>query len=381
MNVIYFASSKGLGLTAHLTEYSIELNRLGINVVVIYDVYPFIDSLVHKLNENKTINISIKNLDELNPIYVIKNIFKIANLINEYEIDIIQCQGVLNLFLSYISKILSKKRPKIALYYHSFPAKYNSLPPKSRFLFPLMIKTINKMSDLILPVSKQTRTFLVNSGADPEKTFIVYNSLNFDLIHSFQKIDHLNDIDHIHQGLFQKKYVVYAAQLEEHKGHEILLKAFKKVLNNYNDVYLVLIGNGSNKDHLINLSRDMNIEKNVIFTGKLEYELTINIMSGASIAVVPSYKETFCHALIEPMSLGVPVITTKVGIAEEIIINGETGYIVPHEISKISEKIIFLLKNPDIKERIAKKGKRTVEDKFNIIKVSEELIDIYSSVL
>lgn len=379
MNVIYFASSKGLGLTSHLTEYAIGLKKMGVNIIVIYDYYPYKKELVNKLNEHDIINVHFKQLDELNLLYQIKNIIEIVKLINKYDIEIIQCQGLLNLVLAFISKLISKKKPKITLYYHSFPAKYQTTPPKSRIFLPVLMRIINMLSDAILPVSKQTYNYLLDFGVDPQKTFVIYNSLNFDELHDFSDVNkYHHEMNKFYKELCNRKFIVYAAQLISRKGHKVLLTAFKDVLKIYSDVILVCIGGGILKDYLIDLSTKLGIDENVFFTGKLEYELTINIISKATIAVIPSYEETFCHALIEPMAFGIPVISTKVGIAEEIIINDKTGYLVHQKNPKeLSEKIIFLLENSDHAKKIGQNGRKKVEEEFNISKISEKLVETY----
>ncbi|MBI5459242.1 glycosyltransferase family 4 protein [Methanobacterium sp.] len=384
INILYFSSSRGIGITYHLTEYIQVLKRKGVNIIAVYGgpIEGKQFDLIKSLNENNIINLHIPQLESINPVHIIKNIIFIARLIDENDVNIIQCQGNINLIITFFATKVSNKKTRKFTYFHSFPLNYFKNINNQNIILHILMVFYNYFLDCVFPVSNQTRKSLLDAGLNHEKAVVIHNGLDFVKINKFKSKNLNKDEKKILDRIGNKKYVIYAAQLEEHKGHKILLNSFKLLSNHLKDVKLVIVGDGSLRDELISFSVDCGLEEVVNFTGKLEYETTIKLMSKSYFAVVSSFSETFCHAMIEPMALGKPVITTNVGVAEETIYDGYNGFIVPVGDSyEMSKKINYLIENPIITEKMGANAKKTVEKKFSNEVISEKLLKIYNELL
>ncbi len=82
------------------------------------------------------------------------------------------------------------------------------------------------------------------------------------------------------------------------------------------------------------------------------------------------------------MAASRPVVATRVGGAAEVIFDGENGFLVEsNDDEKMAEKILFLLENPEVAEKIGVRGRKTVEARFSVKAQLENTIAIYSQAL
>ncbi len=136
------------------------------------------------------------------------------------------------------------------------------------------------------------------------------------------------------------------AILEKRKGHIHLLEAMQQLKNeNFGPLPLVLIeGNGPEKEKLLASTASMGLELDVLFI--VEETNVFNFMNAVDVMVLPSIaNEDFPNVILEAMSLGKPVIASRIAGVPEQIVSGETGIIVePGQASELAEAIkIFAL--------------------------------------
>lgn len=173
--------------------------------------------------------------------------------------------------------------------------------------------------------------------------------------------------------------IIHVARFDiKQKRQDLMVFAFKKVLQKYPDVKLVFCGDGKDFYKIVNLVMEEGIEDNVIFEGKVDNVL--ERINKAKIFVLTSDYEGIPNALAEAMAVGLPVISTNCspGGAELLIENYKNGIIVPAgDVNGIAEAIIFLLDNPWIAEKYAKEA-RKITEKYspeNIIQKWDKFIE------
>jgi len=121
--------------------------------------------------------------------------------------------------------------------------------------------------------------------------------------------------------------IICSARLIKRKGQDILIKAVAK-LKEEDIIYNVnLIGYGDETSEYQNLTKKLDIEKQILFSGYIEREKMLKEYQKADIFVLPSYNEGMSNALLEAMACGLPVIVTNVGGTKELVEEGKNGYI------------------------------------------------------
>jgi len=121
----------------------------------------------------------------------------------------------------------------------------------------------------------------------------------------------------------EKKQLISVGSLDENKNHALLIQSLKAMSNI--DFHLTIVGVGPLKQFLYQIVRELNLEKCVTFFGYATKQQLNHLLQQSDVFVLPSKYETFGVVLIEAMACGVPVVSTRCGGPESIIINEKLG--------------------------------------------------------
>jgi glycosyltransferase involved in cell wall biosynthesis len=164
------------------------------------------------------------------------------------------------------------------------------------------------------------------------------------------------------------------------KGHMNLLDAMKTVLARYPKARLLVIGQGELERALKCRVSELGIERAVSFLG-LRDDVP-RLLPLLNLFVLPSLSEGLSVALLEAMSAGVAVIASNVGGNPEIVVNGETGYLVsPERSEELASRIIALASNQELTRSLGDRGRERVSRRFTTARMLEQYQDLYDSCL
>jgi glycosyltransferase involved in cell wall biosynthesis len=174
-----------------------------------------------------------------------------------------------------------------------------------------------------------------------------------------------------------------AGQLIPSKGQDIFLRAAAQVLKKFSKAKFMVVGTGSEayRKSLNDLSRDLRIRDNVIFTG---FRKDIpQIMSSFDIVVLSTYhSEGLSRVVLEAMASSKPVIATNIGSNPEAIESGRTGTIIPvGDTDRLAESILELAENENKRKAMGEAGRRRAENLFSIERNVEQIERLYEAVL
>jgi glycosyltransferase involved in cell wall biosynthesis len=161
------------------------------------------------------------------------------------------------------------------------------------------------------------------------------------------------------------------------KGYDLLVKAFHMILQHVPECYLLIVGDGPEKSKLEELAAALGVADRVIFAG---YRADVSaVMSTFDVFVISSYTEAFPMVALEAMCAGLPLVMTNTVSAKDVL--SSASLIVSPSAPSLAEGIIYLLKNPEARKRLAAKGKALVETQFTMGTYVEKLEAIYDMVL
>jgi glycosyltransferase involved in cell wall biosynthesis len=172
--------------------------------------------------------------------------------------------------------------------------------------------------------------------------------------------------------------LVFIGRIEQDKNPLLLPVILKKIQEKGFDIRLKIVGNGPLKENVIEKINQLNLEKIVDFYGWVkDKEKIFEILDESNVLLLPSIAgEGTPLVFFEAFSRGLPIISTKFPGADEVIIDGINGYLVNYStdeniVNQFVEKIEFLIKNPEIYEKISKnnieKAKEWTMEKFSKI--------------
>jgi glycosyltransferase involved in cell wall biosynthesis len=157
------------------------------------------------------------------------------------------------------------------------------------------------------------------------------------------------------------------------KGHHLIIKALKKVIEKGHNAELWIVGSGYYKDNLMKLAKKLNIENKVRFFGKKGHKELAKIYNISNIFVLANYQE-ITPAVNEAMACGKPVVAMECGGKGFVIPNENYGLISKRfDIEDMADKIIILIKNKELARKIANKGKQHIIKNFGIKNVAEKI--------
>jgi len=177
------------------------------------------------------------------------------------------------------------------------------------------------------------------------------------------------------------KNITYIGRLTKTKNIELLVNAFAMLHNN--DSHLTLSGPDYGSLSLLkNLVKKLKIENRVTFTGWINDEEKIKLLSKTSIFVHPSLEDVFSLSLVEASASGVPVVAFDVEANSEIIMDMITGKLAKEKNSKsLSETIDYILDNPELINKFSENGRDLVSKKYDWSQSASVLQNIYSSLI
>ena len=146
------------------------------------------------------------------------------------------------------------------------------------------------------------------------------------------------------------------------------------------------MGDGSLKEGLQQLILQLGVDNIVTLVGWKNQQEVIEIIKNSDIMLAPSVtsrngdREGIPVVLMETMAMGLPIISTVHSGIPELIENGVSGFLVPErDVDALAEKLNYLVENPDIWRNMGAAGRGFVEEYYNIDKLNDKLVEIYTS--
>ena len=257
------------------------------------------------------------------------------------------------------------------------------------YLYSQYVRILDKVDKIII-CSYFTGTKTRNNYKEySKKLIVVHNGV------SLCKFKKLPDTD---SGLIEwrerlnispsTKSIIFVGRICEEKGVEYLIRAFKMLAANKEDVKLIIVGSswfsGGRMTPYLKKMQDISkaVENRVVFTGFVPHDKLNYLFNLASICVVPSiWNEPFALVNLEAMAAECALIVTSVGGVPELVKNGETGILVsPKDKYSLCAAVNYLLENEDIRQKISDNEVRRVKEKFGWPKVANEIEDVYEQV-
>lgn len=176
------------------------------------------------------------------------------------------------------------------------------------------------------------------------------------------------------------KIVLTASRLSYEKGIQFFVEAAKIILEEKKDVRFLIAGEGPLRKTLEEFVKKCCIQDNVTFTGYIKD--IQNLIAQSDIVVLPSLWEGLPNIVIEAMAMKKPVVATDVGGTNEIIRDGENGFLVPPGNSvKLAEKIMLLLLNENIAKEFGENAFTFVRKNYDISLMISSYESLYQSLL
>jgi glycosyltransferase involved in cell wall biosynthesis len=284
------------------------------------------------------------------------------------KIDIVQSHLLRSSLIGFTAARLAGVKVKIFTGHHS-----HEIPLHNRkFLTWLDGLCGRRLSNYTIAPSRDMRNIFIKYQKVPAKKIAVIPH-GFDLPHWREAADG-EDIKK-ELGIENKTVFGAVGRLFWVKDFATLIEAFSRIAGNYEDVVLVIAGDGNEKESLLKIAGEKKLGSRVIFTGRRTD--MARVMKGFDVFVHTSIAESFGMVYIEAFALGKPTISTKVGVAPDIIRDGVNGYFIEKKNpDDLAAKMRLMLDQRDKWMSMGDNGKKVAED-FAVQKTQAQCDEFY----
>jgi len=353
LRVLAFAESflggKSSDLDAHLFEEYHHLARR-VKLAVITE----------EIGSSHSKNIKVIKVFKISKPIILRTLIRIlsysyATIKHRNDYDVVYTRSLGLNFL--ISSIIAKKILKKKLVFLISESRKTHTSFRAKFFRPFL-KNVLRISDSLVSSSEflidEIEAYLVR--IDRKKLNILHEAVDTTKF----KPKNISNPENI---------LLTVARIDPVKGLENLINSIPLILMKIPDVNIKIVGSIPNKNYFLTLKNkilELECEKFVEFVGPVPHEELPNVLSSSKIFILTSKTEASSISTLEAMASGLPVIVTRVGGMQSLIINGINGFLVePDDSESVAEKAIELLFNDSLRAKIGKNARDTIEKNYN----------------
>ena len=379
MNILYVTNS-GIfgGMEWHVYDLAKGMKEKGHKVYIWCPEGPIVD-FYNKAGADIT-NKKIKF--DIDPGYILS----LKKFLEEKKIDVVHGHELKAVTNAVLAGFLAKTKVRIG-HTHTPISEWKINRLKKWVNVSGYARLINWFSTVEIALTKSRKRVKMKEGIRGGKLAIIPNSLRtqeFDIT-PLQRVEYKEEIRKRYD--IPKNAFIFGnvGRITEEKGHNILVKAFKKFLDSdlfhKGDFYLMLVGGGWLEEDIKKYAEENGIGDRVIITGRFEEEDKVKFYSTLDTFVHPSLAEGFGLVLTEAMYNILPIICSDIEVLTEVggdtVVYFETG-----KAANLSEKMVSIYEKVAAEGSIlGERAKKRVEENFSMDKFIESYIKLYEELL
>ena len=175
--------------------------------------------------------------------------------------------------------------------------------------------------------------------------------------------------------------ILFVGSIGRRKGIFDILNAIPLVVRDWNSARFVFLGEeeiAGEKEHVLQICREINLNNYVRFLGWLTGDEKRYYYQHADIFILPSHAENLPFSLLEAMVMGLPVVTTPVGGIPEVVEEGRNGYLIePGNEQELAERILRLLKSSQLREELGRNARLKIQENYSPETIAQQWESLY----
>lgn len=177
--------------------------------------------------------------------------------------------------------------------------------------------------------------------------------------------------------------ILTVGRLVQRKHTDLIIRALPYILEEIPEAKMIILGSGAEAVELTNIVKDLQLGASIIMPGWVAEDEKIALYRRANIFIQLSQIEGLSLALLESKAAGIPAIIIGTRNASEPVNHGITGMLLepPITIDKVVEQIVFLYKNPEMRQKMGENAEREAQQKYSLEKMVDDYIQLYFEVI
>ena len=322
----------------------------------------------------KELGIQVKNFN-MKSILDLWVIFKLIKFIRENKVDIVHT----SIRLADWYGRVSAKLAGVPLIFSTIHNTDYWRRERKYIVYSILDQLLLVFNTHIIAVSYGVKNFLVRwQSVSPDKITVIHNGIDVEEFTDSTSIEKLRDLFGLQTDV---PAVGFTGRIERQKGLHIFLHAAQYILQSGRPVQFLIVGDGSLRRELESLAKKLEIEQHIIFTGfRSDRSEVLTILRFLDIFVMPSLWEGLGLSIIEAMRAGKPVVASNVDGIPEVVLDQETGILVPpSEPKALADAICTLLDSPEKCREMGKMGRQRALKHFSIDRMVRDYEEFYDS--
>jgi glycosyltransferase involved in cell wall biosynthesis len=372
IKILYILEATSGGTQKHVIDIAKKIDKSEFQIDIVYSTkrnknfVPVSNNIFHK-----AYGLPISRSGSFSDI---SNILRIRKIIKENKYHIVHCHSTKAGFVGRLAAFISN-HPNVVYSPHGFMFCDTRIQLR-RLLYLYLEKYLGYITNKIIAVSGSERDLALQHKIVPnDKIITLYNSID-----PSDYDDHIY-INRVPEKLLQKNSEIIlgtVGRLYYQKDPLTLIKSFKIINDSFPNTKLVFVGDGPLLDKCQRLINQLGLQDKIKLEGfqknSKEYYKIFDIF------ILSSHYEGLPYALLEAMIMGIPSVGTDVVGIKDLIINGETGYLVQEEDHiGLAKAVIDLLNNPKTLSVFSENSRRMTQSNYNFNDGIKEYEEFYNS--
>ena len=373
MFINYYTPSKG-GMETSVINLSKGLEKKRHEVFIFAPEYPNHRDEKKNIFRYKSFRFNYGGYFYVIPIPVLS---KMEDVIKKLNLDIIHSHQPYSLGSEALKFSKKLNIPLVFTYHIRYEdySHYVPLVPESiskKYIRKITTKYSNQCDNIIAP-STAIKKMLIDRGIKSSVS-IIPSGINID---NFKK-------DTGQKDEIRKKYniksdeilLITACRLTEEKNLKFLVRSFAKIKQRHNNIKFMIVGDGAVKKDLEKMAEDFGIKNDVVFTGLVDRTEIVGLYQASDIFIFASKTETQGLVAVEAMAAGNPVVAIKASGIEDMVKNGEDGFLTSESEEEFSESVLRIVNDKNLREKMSAQAKIN-STRFSIEPWVEKVVELY----
>jgi glycosyltransferase involved in cell wall biosynthesis len=314
------------------------------------------------------------------PYHDLQAYFELRKMLNDFQPDVVHTHSAKAGILGRAVASRLKKRPVIVHTVHGAPF-YPYQNVLVRTFYQQCERWAARRCDKIICVADAMTELMTAADIAPRELFTtIYSGMDTTpFLQSDLPSESLRSTVRRELGLTDNDIVVgKIARLFRLKGHEFVIAAAKQIIESVPNVKFLFVGDGIlMPKHRAEIAR-LGLEKYFVFAGLVPPERIPAMISAMDIVVHTSLREGLARVLPQALLAGKPVISYDVDGAREVVVNGETGFLLPPKsVGKLAEAVVQLAQNPQLRREMGEHGRERCRAPFDHHLMTAQIRGVY----
>jgi len=304
------------------------------------------------------------------PYLEIRSVKRVLDYIRDNHIGILNSFDLKGLTIAAAAKICYGNKITVVHHFIDLLHNYN-------YRTKVLLRGLVNVADCLICNTDAVRREVIGIRSPRVEVRVIHNGVDAEY---FSPRPERRAVDRSSVGFDDSDFVLGTlANFRPEKNYPFLIERFRELTHTHPRLRLLCVGGGPLLDSITTVVKKYGLDRKVVFSGYVaDVRYYLGMMDAFTLC---SLKEGFPNALLQAMSMGLPVICSAVGECKEIITNGETGLLFdPTDAEGFLQAVSRVAEDDDLRASFSRKARELIQARFSLRQMIERYVDFYKSI-